>query len=206
MRDRIKQKADELFRQFGIRSITMDEIAGQLGISKKTIYQYYADKDELVDAVTKEEVKFSETCCEKNRTVSANAIDEIFHAMEFVEIMFRNMHPSMIYDLEKYHPNGYKLFLEHKNKYLLHMIRNNLERGIREELYRREINIDILSKFRLESMMIGFNPFVFPANKYNLAELQQQIIENFLFGVSSLKGYKLILKYQKERIKKSKIT
>ena len=57
VQDRIKQRADELFRRYGIRSVTMDEIAAQLGISKKTIYQYYTDKDQLVDAVTEDEIK-----------------------------------------------------------------------------------------------------------------------------------------------------
>jgi TetR/AcrR family transcriptional regulator, cholesterol catabolism regulator len=204
IKDRIKQKSDELFRTYGIRSITMDEIATKLGMSKKTIYQFFVDKDELVDAVTEDELKFSKSCCDENRNLSTNAIDEIFRTMEFVEKMFRNMNPAMIYDLEKYHPNGYKKFLEHKNKYLLQLIRCNLERGIREELYRPEINVEIMSKFRLESLMIAFNTSVFPASKYNLAELQHQIIEHFLFGISSLKGYKLILKYQQERIKKSK--
>ena len=202
IRDRIKQKADELFRHYGIRSITMDEIASQLGMSKKTIYQYFTDKDELVDAVTEDELSFSQTSCERDASQSVNAIDEIFNVMEFIEEMFRNMNPAMIYDLEKFHPKSYKKFLEHKNKFLYQMIKTNLERGIKEELYRPEINIEIMTRFRLESMMLAFNQQVFPANKYNLVELEQQIIEHYLFGVSSLKGYKLILKYKQERNKK----
>jgi hypothetical protein len=81
------------------------------------------------------------------------------------------------------------------------MIRENLQRGIEEELYRPEINIDIIARFRLEGMMIAFNQDIFPASKFNLAALHTAIIEHFLFGVASLKGYKLILKYKQERIK-----
>lgn len=197
---RIRQKADELFRRYGIRSVTMDEIANQLGISKKTIYQYYADKDELVEAVAVEEIHFSQDCCMRDMAVSVNAIEEIFRVMEFVEVMFRNMNPAMLYDLEKYHPGGYKKFLEHKNKFLFDMIKRNLERGIKEELYRPEINVEIMTRYRLESMMIAMNTELFSPAKFNLATLHQEIIEHFLYGLATLKGYKLILKYKRQRI------
>jgi TetR/AcrR family transcriptional regulator, cholesterol catabolism regulator len=202
MQERIKQKADELFRRYGIRSVTMDEIAAQLGISKKTIYQYYTDKDQLVDAVAIEEIRFSQNSCLQDMAESANAIEEIFRVMEFVETMFRNMNPSMLYDLEKYHPSGYKKFLEHKNKFLFEMIRKNLERGIKEELYRPEINVEMMTQYRLESMMLAFNPEIFPPTKFNMVELQQAIIEHFLYGLATLKGYKLILKYKQQRQKR----
>ena len=200
IQDRIRQKADELFRRYGIRSVTMDEIATQLGMSKKTIYQYYTDKDQLVDAVAVDEIQFSQECCVKDAAVSANAIEEIFRVMEFVEVMFRNMNPSMLHDLEKYHPVGYRKFLDHKNKFLYDMVRKNIERGIKEELYRPEIDIEIMSRYRIESMLLGFNTELFPPSKFNLVKLQQEILEHFLYGLATLKGYKLILKYKQQRI------
>lgn len=200
IQERIRQKADELFRKYGIRSVTMDEIATQLGMSKKTIYQYYADKDQLVDAVAIDEIHYSQECCLKDAEVSANAIEEIFRVMEFVEVMFRNMNPSMLHDLEKYHPLGYRKFLEHKNKFLFEMIKRNIERGISEELYRPEIDIEIMARYRIESMMLLFKPELFPASKFNMVKLQQEILEHFLYGLATLKGYKLILKYKQQRI------
>jgi len=202
VQERIKQKADELFRRYGIRSVTMDDIAAQLGMSKKTIYQYYADKDQLVDAVALEEIKFSQDSCLTNADAADNAIEEIFMVMEFVEVMFRNMNPSMLYDLEKYHPGGYRKFLEHKNKFIYEMVKKNIERGIAEELYRAEIDVEILTRYRLESMMMAFNPGLFPSAKFNLVKLQHELLEHFLYGVSTLKGYKLILKYKQQRINK----
>ena len=201
MKERIQQKANDLFRRYGVKSITMDEIAAQLGASKKTIYQYFSDKDELVSAVVKEQVDFAQQTCETNRTSSKVAVHELFLAMDFVQQIFSGMNPAMMYDLERFHPQAYRIFLDHKNKYLFEIIRSNLKRGIAEELYRPEINIDIIAKFRLEGMMIAFNQDVYPASKFNLGELHTAIIEHFLFGVASLKGYKLILKYQQERIK-----
>src|SRR5688572_15649307 len=200
IQERIRQKADELFRRYGIRSVTMDEIATQLGMSKKTIYQYYTDKDQLVDAVAVDEIHYSQECCTKDAAVSANAIEEIFRVMEFVEEMFRNMNPSMLHDLEKYHPLGYRKFLEHKNKFLYDMIKKNIERGIKEELYRPEIDIEIMTRYRLEGLMLGFNTELFPSSKFNLVKLQQEILEHFLYGLATLKGYKLILKYKQQRL------
>ena len=202
VQERIRQKADELFRRYGIRSVTMDEIATQLGMSKKTIYQYYADKDQLVDAVAVDEINYSQECCMRDAEVSANAIEEIFRVMEFVEVMFRNMNPSMLHDLEKYHPLGYRKFLEHKNKFLFDMIRKNIERGIAEELYRPEIDIEIMARYRIESMMLLFKPEIFPTTKFNLVKLHQEILEHFLYGLATLKGYKLILKYKQQRLNK----
>lgn len=201
MKERIKQKAHDLFRRYGVKSITMDEIATQLGASKKTLYQYFSDKDELVEAVVRETVDNAQKTCDDSRDVSKDAVHELFQAMDFIQQIFSGMNPAMMYDLERFHPQAYKLFLDHKNKYLFEAIKVNLKRGIAEELYRPEINIDIIARFRLEAMMLAFNQDAYPASKFNLAELHTAIIEHFLFGVASLKGYKLILKYQQERIK-----
>jgi len=195
MKDRIRQKANELFRRYGVKSITMDEIASQLGASKKTLYQFYADKDELVEAVAAEWIDFSEGCCNTYHNKSENAVDEIFLAMDFVQEMFSNMNPSMLYDLQKYYPRAFAKFLNHKNNYLYKTIRENLERGIAEELYRDDINIEIMTKFRLESMLMPFNIEMFPSGRFTMGELEREILMHYLFGVVSLKGYKLVLKY-----------
>lgn len=201
MKDRIQQKANDLFRRYGVKSITMDEIAAQLGASKKTIYMYFSDKEELVEAVVKQTIEFAQQTCEENRNKSKDAIDELFQAMDFVQQIFSGMNPAMMYDLEKFHPRSYSIFLDYKNKFLFDIIKTNLKRGITEEFYRPEINIDIIAKFRLEAMMIAFNQDVYPASKFNLVDLHTTIIEHFLFGVASLKGYKQIMKYQQERLK-----
>lgn len=198
---RIQEKANDLFRRYGIKSITMDEIASQVGASKKTLYQYFSDKDELVDAVVSNTIRHAQEICDKNRENSKDPVHELIQAMDFIREIFSEMNPAMMYDLERFHPKSYRHFLDHKNKYLYEVIRSNLIRGIKEELYRPEINIEIITRFRLEGMMLAFNQDIFPSSKFNLAELHGNIIEHFLFGVASLKGYKLIIKYQQERLK-----
>ncbi|MBZ5858673.1 TetR/AcrR family transcriptional regulator [Flavihumibacter profundi] len=200
-KERILTKSRELFMQYGIRSISMDDIASSMGMSKKTIYQYFADKDELVNAVIQFKVCESEEFCNHDRIVSENAIDEIFRTMEMVEQMFRTMNPSVLFDLKKYHPLAYSQIEKHQNEYIFNVIRTNLERGIREELYRPEININIIAHFRVRSAMLPFDPTFLAEQKANLATIEQQIMEHYLFGIVTLKGYKLILKYQQKRQK-----
>lgn len=201
LKDRIKQKADELFRSYGIKSVTMDLIATRLGVSKKTIYQSFADKDELVDEVVTDLLIYNQSCCNKDRAKATDAIHEVFLAMEMVQQMLENMNPGILYDIERNHPLTFQKFLQHKNKFLLHILEENIERGKKEGLYRTDINTEVIARIRLETMMLPFNPELFPKNKFSLVDLQQQLIEHFLFGVATMKGHKLILKYQQQRKK-----
>ena len=119
--------------RYGIRSITMDEIAAQLAISKKTIYQFFTDKDEIVEAVVDQEIHKNEEECERFKSNSENALHEIFLAVDEMEEMLKSMNPLIMYDLEKHHPKSYKKFRNHKYQYMYPMVKENLERGIRKK-------------------------------------------------------------------------
>ena len=200
--ERIKLKSHDLFMQFGLKSVSMDDIATQLGISKKTIYQFYADKDALVDDVIKSLLEHSESCCSRDTKAAENAVHEIFLAMDFIMEVFRSMNPSLLYDMQKYYPAAFQKFLKHKNDYLFGVIKQNLQRGIKEELYREDLKVEVLARFRVESMMLPFNPEFHTKVKQSLAAIEQEITLHFLFGMVSPKGYKLATKYQHERLKK----
>lgn len=200
-KERIACKAEELFMQYGIRSVSMDDIANNLGMSKKTLYQYFADKDELVEAVVDSHINIVQGDCINCRNGAKDAIHEIFLTMDHIMEEFTNMNPMLLYDLEKFHFKAFQRFREYKDKFLLQIIHNNIEWGIKEELYRTDLNIDILSKYRIESMMIPFNVSVFSPGKYNLANTSQCIIENFTYGLATIKGHKLIQKYNEQRKK-----
>jgi len=198
-KERILEKAHELFMRYGVRSVSMDDIAAQLGMSKKTLYQYYTDKEELVDAVLSEVLEKNRNECFVDRQNAENALHEIFLAFDMVQEMFTNMNPSIVFDLEKYHPAVYKKLQHHKKVFMYQMIRQNLERGIKEELYRPEINVDILTRFRIESMMLAFDSEIFPNNRTYLVPIQEEILEHFLYGIATIKGQKLIQKYKLQK-------
>jgi TetR/AcrR family transcriptional regulator, cholesterol catabolism regulator len=200
-KDRILEKANDLFMQYGIRSITMDEIAAQLGISKKTIYQFFTDKDAMVEAVVNELINRNEEDCRSFSLTAENAVHEIFIAMDFTQEMLKAMNPQIMYDLEKHHPIAYKRLKQYKYQFLFSTIKENLERGAREDIYRADLNIDLTTRHRIESAFMPFNQEAFPPNKYPMNQTCQELAILFLHSICNPKGKKLIEKYLNERQK-----
>src|SRR5580765_6284497 len=126
-KERILEKATDLFMRYGIRSITMDEIAAQLGISKKTIYQFFTDKDAMVEAVVNAEMGRNEEECLYSSTTAENAVHEIFLAMDNLQEMLKGMNPQIIHDLEKHHTAAFKRLKQYKYQFLYTTIKENLE-------------------------------------------------------------------------------
>jgi AcrR family transcriptional regulator len=196
VQERILDTAFNLFRQYGTRSITMDDIALKMGISKKTLYAHFADKSDLVVNVISRHLKLMQDECLESRVKSRDAIEELFMVMKMLESRLRNMNPVAMMDLQKFHAKAFQLFENHRNVFMLQTIRENLERGQREGLYRDDLDLDILSHFRAASAMFCFQPELFPMNGYDMSNVQRVLLEHFLFGVASLKGYREIEKYK----------
>lgn len=200
-RERIANKAHELFMRYGIRSVSMDEVASQLGMSKKTIYQFYADKDSLVADVIDIELDASQYECTQHKAKSENAIHEVFMAVDMLQEVLTKMNPNVLFDLEKYHPAAFKKHNEFKNKFLYTIIKENMEWGKRDGLYREEVNTEIMARFRLAATYLVFNPEMFPVGKNSLPTVVTEITDNFLYGLATAKGQKLIQKYKQQRLK-----
>ena len=201
-RERILAKAHELFNRFGLRRVTMDDIAVKSGMSKKTIYQSFANKDEIVDAVVEEHINKSVTTCEENYLKAENSVHEIFLNIVMVQHLMAEMHPVIFEDMEKYFPAVYEKFYHHKHTYIFEKVKRNLQEGIKEGLYREELNVDVISKFRIETVFTPFNQDIFPFGKYNLVDVEVEILELYLYGISTAEGQKLIRKYKQQRVKK----
>jgi len=201
MKERILTKAEELFCRYGIKSVTMDEIANQLGISKKTIYLSFADKDELVLEVFNAYMNESKQHCLHDRQQAENAVHEIFLAMDMTDAMLKALNASILFDLEKYYPDTYNKFRAYKNEFLYNVVSENLKRGIQEELFRADLNVDIIARMRLGTVMLSMNMDIFPPGKYKLVEVEQEIIMHYLYGIATAKGIRLIQKYNSQRQK-----
>lgn len=199
MENRITQKAKELFFRYGLKSVTMDDIAAALGISKKTIYQYYDNKNSLVNAVVQHQINLSASECDLHNEQCDNAVHGMFLAMDMMQEMLTAVNPSLFFDMQKYHPEAFRKFSEHKSKFLYTVIRQNIERGQEEGLYRPDVNADILSKFRIESVFLALNTDLFAPDKYSLLQVELAIMENFLYGITTTKAHKQIMKYKKQR-------
>jgi AcrR family transcriptional regulator len=193
-RDRIIVGAFELFSRFGIKSVTMDDIAKHLSISKKTIYQFFKDKDEVVHVLL--ERQLSVDCAEFEQVTNnaPNVIEEVFGHMKKMHKMFTNANPNMFYDLRKYHPRSWELVSKFRNDTVLAMVENALEKGKLDGFVRADIDSKILARLRVEEIEMGFNPLVFPADKHQILDVQIAMVEHFLYGVCTLKGHKHINK------------
>lgn len=200
-KERIFCKAHELFNRYGFRRVTMDEIALKTGMSKKTIYQSFANKDEIVDAVVEELLNRSMLMCEQNSIKAENAVHEIFLNIEMTKELMCEMNPAVYEDLEKFFPAVFAKFFHYKNSYIFQKVQQNLRKGIEEGLFREELNVDIITKFRIATLFIPFNQDVFPYGKYNLADVEAETLELYLHGISTIEGQKLIKKYKQQRIK-----
>ncbi len=201
-KERIQKKAHELFLRYGIRSVSMDDIAAQLGMSKKTIYQFFSEKDELVTAVMDDEVNYTQHKCEMCKNNARNAVEEIFLTLERMYEQFANLNPVVLYDAEKFHPKAFERFRKMKEVFLYEIVAHNIRRGIEEELYREDISVEVMSRYRVETMMIPFAMAASAPGKFNLIDLTRETMEHFLFGLSTSKGHKLIMKYKEEYKKK----
>ena len=196
MENRILFKARELMTRHGVKHVTMDDLASQLGISKKTIYQFYKDKDSLVMAVINFELEEQVLKCQKTQDIAENAVHEMFMILEDIQQMFKNMNPMTMTELHKYYPEAFARIQNHKDEFMHCIIKTNLIKGIEQGVYRKEIDPEILSIYRLETSFVPFNPQLYPFSKFDIAKVTVQIIENFIYGVMSINGMAQMEKYK----------
>ena len=195
---RIREASKELIMQYGVRSVSMDDIATHLGMSKKTIYLYIKDKEELIDEIVQSIIEEHEACCEADILKSENAVHEVLLALNMIKKIHKTMNPSIIFDLQKYHSNAFQKITSFKQEYLINLMQNNLQRGILEGVYREEIKVDILAKFRVASMFMPFDPSFYEGTDNTLLDVEEVIMWHFLHGVVSENGAKKLKKYKKE--------
>ena len=199
MQYRILFKARDLMLHHGVKHVTMDDLANQLGISKKTIYQFYKDKDALVMAVVDLELEDQCSKCTGAQGTADNAVHEMFLLMEEMQEMFKNMNPLTMSELAKYFPEAFQKVQLHKDQFMHSIIKTNLVRGIEQGVYRQDIDPEILSRYRLETSFVPFNTSLYPMSKFDIGKVNLQIIEHFVYGVMSLEGYRLMEQYKLEK-------
>ena len=201
VKEYIVEEADKLFCQYGFKSVTMDDIAKHLGMSKKTIYQHFSDKDELVTILINDKLSSQECTMDFCAKSAENAVQEVFFVIVNIHEMLSSMNAILFYDLQKYHPKAWLTFKEFRAQNLGKYVMVNLERGISEGLYREELNTEIITQMRLDQIDLIFNQHgQYNMNKFNLAQIMSEITEHFLYGICNQKGLALIAKYKQQQI------
>jgi AcrR family transcriptional regulator len=186
--------AEELFMRLGIKSVTMDDVARELGISKKTLYTFVENKDDLVRKVVES------YCIQKKKDHSGrfssaeNAVEEMLMVITSTARQMEQMRANLLHDLQKYHRDVWVTLNEFRRGLLYEVVRTNLERGIREGLYRDNFNVDIVTRLHIATSFQLLNEDLFPLNDYSKDVLFREYMFHYLHGIMSEKGRQYLLK------------
>lgn len=198
--ERIISESALIFKRLGIKSVNMDDLAARMGMSKKTLYKYVADKGELVRKVFEFHIHHERAQLNAIAAKGLNAIDESFEIMHMVVNMVKDLHPSVLFDIQKYHPELMRDMDEKRGAIVAASVKENLRKGIDEQLYRSDLNIDFISSLyvaAIEGIMSRL------AHEPGLVSFQVLYLELFRYhirGIASAKGLDyLIEKVKNER-------
>lgn len=186
------RRIEDLFMRYGIKSLTMDDVARELGISKKTLYQFVENKDDLVMKVMERHLlEEKERDC-LNQEEAENALHEIFLVLQQSSNDFQRMKSNLIFELQRFHRAAWEKIQEYQQKHLLQVVLDNLHRGIREGLYRDNFNPDIIARMHNASIFALFDEAHFPYTKYSREEILREYLLHYLYGIVSDQGRKLL--------------
>ncbi|MCF1190035.1 TetR/AcrR family transcriptional regulator [Mangrovimonas sp. AS39] len=199
MKNEILKTAADMFLNYGFKSVTMDEIANALGMSKKTLYQYYSNKENLVEAVVLYMFEIISTGIDEIRKKENNPIEEIFEIKEFLMRHLKDEKSSPQFQLQKYYP---KIFENVKSKQLCVMqdcVVCNLELGVSLGLYRDSIDVPFISKIYFNCMMALKDKELFPLERFSMRSLMNHYLEYHLRGICTPKGSEILETYLKNQ-------
>ncbi|TMM32414.1 TetR/AcrR family transcriptional regulator [Polaribacter aestuariivivens] len=185
MKDKIIIKAGELFLKLGFKSVTMDDIANELGISKKTLYKYFNNKHSLVEETTS---TLHESCLASVNMISErgyNAIEENFEIKKMFKEMFQNSPSSPIYQLKKYYPQVHQKTMEKEIVLFSECLKKNIEKGIKDGYYRKDTNVDLATQFYFS---LVFSVHENTIENYKIPKLEQEVLVYHTRAIATEKG------------------
>lgn len=187
--------ATDLFREYGFKAVTMDEIARRGGLSKKTLYQHFKSKPDVVLGAVDSFQKHIHNLVQKVIDASENAVEAMVRTNAVLGQMFRQLNPIAMMELQRFFPEAFKVFRDHQLNEDVSLIRQNIVRGMEEGLYRLGMDADLLARYRLESCLVIFQPNSLVNQTHHPHTVALAIMENFLYGLMTPKGEKLYQKY-----------
>lgn len=181
-------KVAMLYHRYGIKSVTMDDVASHLSVSKKTLYEYFCDKRDLVTKVLESEHDLKCKVFDAIRDRNLNAIEEMFEIYKFLIKILKDHNPSMEYDIRKYYPDVYILQREKKRKTMFDNSYSNIVKGQKEGLYRQDINASLIARFHLFRIENVNENELFSSEELGSFETFHELFVYHLYGIVSDKG------------------
>ena len=184
----ILDAAEELFKRYGTRSVTMNDVAKSLGISKKTLYQQIENKDDLVLKIAHRHTQRETGYICKKIELAENALAEMLQIVLHVQQTIETINPALLFDLQRFHRTAWKHFEAHQKDFIVTTIKANLLRGMAEGLYRANLRVDFISKIYIASIPIFNDHDFFPLDDFPRAELHFEWINYHVHGIVSPQG------------------
>ncbi|MCP4551500.1 MAG: TetR/AcrR family transcriptional regulator [Bacteroidetes bacterium] len=188
----ILERSFLLFQKYGIKSVTMDDICSEIGISKKTVYQYFSDKAALVKKIIENEFCRISESIDRIMNDNINAIEQLIALNQFLNSEHKAYKPAMVFDLRKYFPEIYYSIKKKKRDHTLKAILSNLKKGKKEGLYRLEMDDQIIAKlyvFRIENIMEND---IFSFEEMTSEKFVNEIFNFHIHGIINEKGIKFL--------------
>lgn len=195
IRENIIKTAEDLFIRFGFKRVTMDDIAREMAISKKTIYQYFKDKNEIVCSVTTGYLEQEKCQILELEQESENVIEYLVKLSKQLRKHVGAINPAAMDDLKKYFTQGWEIYLQFKREVFLKSITAILTRGISEGYFRADIDPEVMAIMRMEQIQMAFDESLFPRNRFDFMEVQGQFLRHFMAGILTEKGRELLKHY-----------
>lgn len=194
----IVTKVKELYYRYGLKSVTMDDAARELGISKKTLYQFFSDKEKLIEAVIKLQIDIHTQKVDLLLSNAEDAVSEMFMIHQFLDHMTKEHSFSFEYDLKKYYPNLYTHVLNIKRDRIYKIGINNIEKGIASGHYRKEVNAKVISKINLMRYESTIGECMFSPDEISSKGFFNQILNYHVRGMATSKGIERLEELMKQ--------
>lgn len=194
--DKILNAATELFRQYGFKTITMDDIARRSGISKKTLYQQFGNKEEVVEAAMLHFHNHSYEACTGLSQSSDNAVEAMANCMLVLDEVCGRINPIAMLELSRFYPGIYARMHQESMAATAELLRQNIAWGKQEGLYREELNADLLAHYRIAVLRMLNRKDTLLTERFPPREVFKALSEHFIYGLLTPKGEKLYFKYK----------
>ncbi len=199
MKEKILNTSNELFLTLGFKSVTMDDIANKMGISKKTIYTCYKTKTDLVHACVLDTFNVISNGIDLICTIKNNPIKELFTIKDFVLSHLKSEKSSPLFQLKKYYPIFFQELQKKQFEVMSECVQENLNRGIEDGLFRKEIDLDFISRIYFSGITSIKDIGIFPKGVDKMKELQTNFLEYHIRAIATTKGIKQLEKILNEK-------